>query len=42
MIHIGSFILGALFMLSWIVIGVVVASAIGWVNRGGGEFPPRT
>ncbi len=36
-----SFVLGGAAMLIWLVIGVVVASAIGWVNDGGGEFPPR-
>ncbi len=37
-----SFVLGGLAMLIWLMIGVLVTSAIGWVSRGGGEFPPRT
>ncbi len=37
-----SFLLGAALMLAWLILGVLVTSAIGWVNRGGGKFPPRT
>ena len=36
-----SFMLGTLWGVVATVSGIVVGSAIGWANRGGGEFPPR-